>query len=143
MTFFKQSRRSAAICLTIGVVALFSCKKDKDEDEGKLPNIAFKTDAGYLSKDTTVAKSTALLLGVRVSKAEANDPLTKLTCTRRINGGTDTVLRADTLTGAQGDQFDRDVPVVTGTTAGVETYSFTVINRDGLTNKVSLNVTVQ
>ncbi len=116
-----------------------SCEKD----EGKLPEIAFKTGAGYTSADATVAKNTAVLIGVTADKTEDKDVLKTLSATVSYDGGAATTLVSDILTGTQGDHYEKDLSVTTRSQAGTENYTFTVVNRDGLTNSVSLTLTVQ
>jgi hypothetical protein len=123
------------------IFSLNSCKKD--EDEGKLPNIAFKTGSDYKSADGVVAKSTAVKVGISASKAEDKDVLTKFTITRNLDGGADSVVYTKDLSGAEGDNYSYDYSTTTRNQNGTEKYTFTVVNRDGLINKVSITLTVQ
>src|ERR1043165_9466785 len=78
----------AGMYLLAGITLLASsCKKDDDGDAGKLPNIALKTSARYTTKDTTVAKSATILLGINASKAEEDDVLTLFVVTRSYDNG--------------------------------------------------------
>lgn len=139
---FITKLASAAIVLSAAVFSFSSCSKE--EDEGKLPVIAFKTTAGYVSHDTTVGMGDTVLLGIAASKAEANDPLTKLTVTRLYDGtGAEAIVDTMTLSGATGDAVSHDYTAITRNVAGTEKYTFTVINKDGLINSVSLTLTVQ
>lgn len=121
------------------MLAVASCEKD----EGKLPEIAFKTGVGYTSANATVAPNTAVLIGISAHKTEDKDVLKTLSATVSYDGGTATNLFSEALTGTQGDHYEKDLPIVTRSQAGMETYTFTVVNRDGLTNSVSLTLTVQ
>lgn len=119
--------------------AFVSCEKD----EGKLPDIAFKTGAGYTSADAAAGQNAAVLIGVTADKTEDKDVLKTLTATVSFDGGAATTLVSEALTGSQGDHYEKDLPVTTRNQPGTETYTFTVVNRDGLTNSVSLTLTVQ
>lgn len=126
----------AAICS----ILFTACKKD--DDEGKLPNIAFKTGAGYTSSDITTNQSDTLTIGITASKAEDKDVLTTFDAARSYDVGTSTSFLNLSLSGSDGDSYSKDVTVITRAQAGTEKYIFTVINRDGLKNSVSLTVTV-
>lgn len=124
------------------IVSLFlagisSCEKD----EGKLPNIAFKTGAGYISADAAVFVDSAVTVGISASKAETADVLKTFNLTRTING-VDSSLVTTALTGSQGDAYATDVVLKGLAPIGKKaTYTFAVTNRDGLVNKVSLSIT--
>lgn len=123
--------------------SLSSCKKD--EDEGKLPNIAFNTGTGYTHTDATVAKDSSLKIGIIASKAESNDVLTKFTVVQTIGttSTTDSTVYTENLSGSNGDNYNHDYTFKAPSAATKEKLTFTVVNRDGLTNSVSLTLTVQ
>ena len=130
--------------LFFGVAAAFALTFSAcEKDEGKLPDIAFKTGVGYTSADATVAKSAPVLVGITADKTEDKDVLKSFTVSVSYDGGTATEALSQTLTSAQEDHFEVDVPITTRNQAGTEKYTFTVVNRDGLTNSVSLTLTVQ
>lgn len=139
----KKTFLSAAVMLLIGSFALFfnSCKKE--DDEGLLPTISFKGGQGYTSTDATVMKNTAVKIGITAAKSEDKDVLTKFTITRSRDGGTDSTVFTKDLSGSEGDNFSYDYNVTTPDIAVKDKYTFAVVNRDGLINKVSLTVTVQ
>lgn len=123
------------------VIAFASCKKE--EDEGKLPNIAFKTAAGYVSADIILTKDTTVLVGIDASKSEANDVLKTFDASMSYDGATATSFLNETLTGTNGDTYTKDISITTRSQTGTEKYTFTVLNKDGLKNEVSLTITVQ
>lgn len=127
------------LLISASVLSLSSCEKD----EGKLPNIAFKTGSDYKSADATVAKGAAVKIGITASKSEDKDVLTKFNITKSLDGGTETTAFTKDLSGAEGDNYSYDYSFTTRDQAGTEKYTFTVVNRDGLVNKVSLTLTVQ
>lgn len=119
---------------------LSSCEKD----EGLLPNISFLATGGNLSTDANVAKGASFKITVTASKAEGKDVLKKLNVSSSINGGASTTIDDKTLSGADGDFYKYEYNGVADTIVGQKTkYTFTVTNRDGITNQVSLTVTVQ
>lgn len=134
---------------TIALVAIAftltstSCKKE--EDEGKLPNISFKTTSGYTFTNQTVPTDTTLTVGINASKAEEEDVLKTYVAQVFYDGHTaaDSTLSTVTLSGSQGDNYSTDTQIHTRSVAGTEKYVFTVINRDGLKNFVSFTLTVQ
>lgn len=128
---------------TLIITSLFifsSCEKD----EGNLPNIVFKKNAGYTFADATITKGASFKIGIVATKAEDKDVLKKLNVSKSINGGANTTIEDKTLSGADGDTYGYDYSANADTIVGQKTkYTFTVTNRDGLTNQVSLTVTVQ
>jgi hypothetical protein len=118
--------------------ALFSCKKD----EGKLPNISFKGGSGYTSASTTATKNQTVLIGINASKAEGKDVLKTFNASSSFDGGAATTIVQESLSGSQGDNYSKDLSVTTRNQSGTETYTFTVTNRDGISNQVSLTLTV-
>ncbi len=134
----KKILSFAAIIITITFVA--SCKKE--EDEGLVPNIVFKTGAAYVSGNATLKKDTTVTVGITASKAEDKDVLISFDESRSYDAAASTSVFAETLSGSNGDSYSKDITIHTRTTAGTEKYTFTVINKDGLKNSVSLTLTV-
>lgn len=129
---------SSLLIIAIMSVSFASCEKD----EGKLPNIAFKTGGSYTSADATIAQSTSATIGITASKSEKKDVLTKYTITRSYDGAAAETVSTKDLSGSEGDNYDNDYAFTTRAQAGTEKYTFTVVNKDGLTNSVSLTITV-
>lgn len=119
-------------------ISLLSCEKD----EGKLPQISFKTGSGYTATDATVAKNTAITIGINAAKTEKKDVLKTFDVSQSLDGATATSIVNESLSGSQGDNYSKDVHITTRNQAGTEKYTLTVINRDGLKNSVSLTLTV-
>ena len=126
--------------ILLAVTSFVSCKKE--EDEGKLPNIAFKTGAGYVSADIILKKDTTVTIGIDASKSEVVDVLKTFDASKSYDGGTASSFYSETLTGSKGDVYSKDVTITTRNQDGTEKYTFTVVNRDGLKNSVSIIVTV-
>lgn len=137
----KNVLNIASAILTIAVMSFTfaSCEKDA----GKLPNISFKTGGSYTSADATIAQNTAATIGISASKAENKDVLTKFTITRSYDGANAETVFTKDLSGGEGDNYAYDYSLTTRSQAGTEMYTFTVVNKDGLTNNVSLTLTVQ
>jgi hypothetical protein len=115
-----------------------SCSKD----EGKKPEISFRTGAGYTSSDATVMNGSDVLIGIHCAKSEDVDVLKHFNASVSVDGSANTSLDDVELTGADGDVYDVDYTFTVPPEAG-HTYKliFTVTNRDGLTNQVSLTLT--
>ena len=138
MKKFKLTATVFAVLVT-ALINLSSCEKD----EGKLPNIAFKTGAGYTSANATVAASDSVTVGIIASKSEGEDVLKKLNISKTIGTGTVTTYLNYDIPSAQEDNFSADYKLPAGGNAGEQVkWTFTVTNRDGLTNAVSFTVTV-
>ena len=121
------------------LLAFTSCEKD----EGKLPDIAFKTGGSYTSEDKTVAQGEMITVGITADKTEDKDVLKTFNVSASFDGGTNQTVSNENIPGAQEDHFEKDVVITARNQAGTEKYIFTVTNRDGLINSVSLTLTVQ
>jgi hypothetical protein len=136
-------RKSLSTALIIAVLAtalinLSSCEKD----EGKLPNISFKSTTGYTHADASVSSGDPILVGINASKAEDKDVLKTFNISKSVDGQAATTVVNTTLTSAQEDSYSVDYPIIAGAAGHTEKWSFTVTNRDGLTNTVSFTLTV-
>lgn len=130
----------AIIALVSTITFLSSCEKD----EGKLPNIAFKTGGSYVSANMNVGQGDQVLSGITASKAEDKDVLKTFDISVYYDGATTgTSVFNATLTGSEGDNYSKDYTIQTRNQTGTEKYVFTVVNRDGLTNSVNFTLTVQ
>jgi len=113
-----------------------------DDDEGKKPDIEFKTGAGYTSSDATIAGGSIVTVGIHAEKTEDEDVLKHFNVSLSINGLPDTTVYDEDILQADEDVYDYDfhypVPVGPGVTYKL---TFTVTNRDGLTNQVALTIT--
>lgn len=136
---FLNKAAIGLLLATTSLLSLSSCEKD----EGKLPNIAFKTGSEYKSADATVTKGTTVKIGITASKSEDKDVLTKFNITQSLDGAAESTAFTKDLSGSEGDNYAYDYTLTTRNQAGTEKYTFTVVNRDGLVNKVSLTLTVQ
>ena len=121
------------------MAGLASCEKD----EGKLPAIEFKTGSTYTSTDVTAGVNETLTVGIHAEKTEDKDVLKTFNVSVSVDGATAETLLNRTLTSAEEDVFETDLPINTGTETGTQVYTFTVTNRDGLIDQVSLTVTVE
>lgn len=126
-----------AICTITTLICIASCEKD----EGKLPNISFKSGGNYISTDSTLTKGSNIVIGITASKAEDKDVLKKFNISKSVNGGASVSLLDKDLSGNDGDNYSYDFNTTLDTTTGQKSkYIFTVTNRDGITNQVSLTV---
>lgn len=117
-----------------------SCEKEEE----KLPDIEFKKGGNYTSSDVILPGGTVVLIGIDAHKTEKRDVLKKFDISQSINGGASTSVYSKDLTSAEEDDFSYDYSTVMDTVSGKKTkYVLSVTNRDGLTNDVSLTLTVQ
>ncbi len=126
------------LAVTASLVYFSSCEKD----EGKLPNISFKTGSSYVSTNMTVKKDTVLNIGITASKAEDKDVLTTFTGTVSYASAADSTLVSESLSGSNANNYTKDISIRTHNAAGTEKYTFTVVNKDGLKNSVTFTLTV-
>jgi len=126
--------------LLLSIMFISSCEKDK----GMLPNISFKTGAVYISKDTTLAAGSDFVIGINASKAETVDVLKQFNLSKSVNGGAQQTEFSKALTGTEGDSYSYEYLGTTENSPGqVNKYTFTITNRDGLTNQISVSITIQ
>ena len=128
----------AFVAIILAVTFFASCEKDA----GKLPNISFKTGASYISADATVKKDTTITIGINASKAEDKDVLKTFDASSIFDGGASTSFANESLSGSSGDSYSKDLSIHVRNQAGTEKYTFTVVNKDGLKNSVTVTLTV-
>jgi hypothetical protein len=134
----KQIIKSIAILSFVALIS--SCAKD----EGKDPYIKFIYSTGYTSADATIAKGSSIMIGITSAKAEEEDVLKKFNISKTVNGGAAVSVYDTDLSGADGDSYTHTYTTTLDTVSGQKNnYTFTITNRDGLTNQVSLTVTTQ
>ncbi len=128
------------VAMMIAMFSLISCEKD----EGKLPNISFKTGGSYISADASLALGSSFTIGIDASKSEKKDVLKQFNISKSVNGAANESIFDKSLSGGEGDNFSYDFNGTVDSPEGLATkYTFTVTNRDGLTNQVSLTVTTE
>lgn len=130
------------ICSFVAILATIISMSSCDKDAGKLPNISFKTGANYVSSDVTLTKDTTVTIGITASKAEKEDVLKSFDASKVLDGGASASFSSESLSGSNGDNYSKDLSIHVRNSAGTEKYTFTVVNRDGLKNSVSLTITV-
>ena len=136
----KKTNHIIILCLSaLLIFTMASCKKD----EGRLPDISFKTGTGYTSADAILAKNAALKIGINAAKTEEEDVLKTFNISVSYDGAPSTTIYSETIPAAQEDNYSYDLVKNTRDQAGTEKYTFTITNRDGLVNTVALTITVQ
>lgn len=134
----KKILKYTALIFAIAVIS--SCEKD----EGLLPDISFKTGSNYISEDASMPGGSDITMGINASKTEDKDVLTKFNISKSIDGASPTSVFNKDLTGSEGDEYDYDYTTTLEQVSGqTNEYTFTVTNRDGLVNQVSLTVTIE
>ncbi|WP_421871817.1 hypothetical protein [Marinoscillum sp.] len=125
------------LCISM---ALLSC----EEDEGLLPAISFKTAAGYTSDDVTLSSGSEITIGITAKKTEDKDVLKQFNISEAVNGDTPGTVLTESLSGSDEDNYEYDyTTTVEGDSGDTHEFVFTVSNRDGLVNQVSLVVTIE
>lgn len=127
---------------SLSIIGLLTLAVSCEKDEGKLPDISFKTGGSYVSSDATVNKGSKVLMGIDASKSEKKDVLKKFNISKSLNGAALISVYDQDLSGGDGDNFSYDYTASVDSVAGkTAQYIFTVTNRDGLTNQVALTLT--
>ena len=150
--------KKTAILSVLSALVLFvtisSCKKDAGaSDPGNLPRVTFLTGTSsiagkaYVSRDTSLYDQDSMVVGIKAWKAETPDVLKRFTITRSESGSADVIVLDSIIpqtTGAQ-DTFNlvfvNLVPSPVGSaTTRYQTWTFAVVNRDGLIGKKSIKL---
>jgi hypothetical protein len=138
MKILSKAKILSYIIVSLVVISFSSCEKDKMVP----PTIDFLTGTGYTSADAHIALNTNFKIGVDAKRTESKDDLKTFVVTRLYDGGAETTIDNVTLTSAQAGEFTKDYNLTTRGIAGVEKYTFTVTNRDGLITTKSIIITV-
>ena len=135
--------------ITISMLALIligaSCKKKSTAaalvDQRVPPNMIFKTGGKYVSTDKTVSKLDTILVGVNVTKTEDN--LTSFNASVTYDGSTTTSSFFNHhLSSNEYESYDFDVHYYVRNQVGIETLTYTIVDRDGNITKKSIVLTV-
>jgi len=127
------------LLVALFAISIVSC----EEDEGKLPNISFKTGTNYKSADDSLSAGAAFTIGITASKSEDKDVLKKFNISKSIDGAAAVTIFSKDLSGSEGDNYNYDYSDTMSHTVGQKSkYIFTVTNRDGISNNVSLTLKV-
>ncbi|MDI1234205.1 MAG: hypothetical protein PSX81_07985 [bacterium] len=135
-------KKSISILSVAAIAAVFffsACEKD----EGNLPNIAFKTGGQYVSANDSVQQGDTVIVGIKASKAEEKDVLKSFDGSSSFDNAASTSFVSESLSGGNQDNFEKDMVLIARKQAGKEQYTFTVVNKDGLKNAVSLTLFVK
>lgn len=128
---------------TLAVMAILTlligsaCKKEKDKMLP--PGLEWKTGAGYTYGDVTLTTNDTILVGITATKSEEKDPLTRFVATQKYDNGTAVTIINESFSL---DTYSKDMTVITRGVSGTEEYTYTIINRDGITSTKKLNITV-
>lgn len=134
--------KSFALLLFLSI--FISCGGDDDpEPTGTPPTIEFRTNPPYMSQDLTLPGGTLIVIGATATRTEDDDPLKTFTLTESVNGGTPTTHVTQELTGTQQDSYFRSYTQTLGNTSGeTHKYTFKVTTEKGLSDEVSLTITI-
>lgn len=129
--------------LSIAALSLLACSSC-EKDEGKLPAISFVTGTDYTSGDATLDKGASFKVGIKAEKTEKEDVLKQFNITRSVDGAAGSSVFTKSLSGSEGDVFTYNYTGTMDTVSGQKNkYTFTITNRDGLVNQVSVTLTVR
>jgi hypothetical protein len=126
-----------AVLTLMTVLIASSCKKEKDKMIP--PVLQFKTGGAYVYGNVTVGLGDTILVGVTAEKSEENDPLTRFVATQKYDAGSAATIINESF---NQDTYSKDMNLYMRNVAGTETYTFTIINRDGLTTTKTIVITV-
>ena len=101
-----------SLLLAAVLLSITACEKD----EGRLPEITFKTGGNYLSDDVALPAGSEITVGIEAEKTESRDPLKKFNISKKVDGGAASTVVDESLSGDDGDHFEYDYTTTIGTT---------------------------
>ncbi|MBD0295976.1 MAG: hypothetical protein ICV53_02285 [Flavisolibacter sp.] len=126
------------LSLTVIIFSVISCEKDPHIP----PDIQFKTGPGYTSGDATVAKNTAVTVGIIATKTE--DELRTYNISYAYdNATTTTTAQTFTISKSEENRYEKDYTFSTRNQTGTERWIFTVTDRDGNIAQKQIVLTIQ
>jgi hypothetical protein len=136
-TNMKKLTYAFLAILFVGATFIISCKKSSSTTTTTItgPSIHLLTGSGYISKDTSVGMSSALLFGISATAGNGN--LTRLLVQRTFNGKAKTA--ADTTINVT--SFNYNLHSVSQGAIGVETWLFKIYDSNKDSASVNLTVT--
>ncbi len=134
-----KMRRFVLFLMLAALASVFTaCTKD-EEPTDKAPTIAFKGGAGYTSADATLPAGSTTIYGIIASaNATTNSKLVRFKVTRTFNNVPQVVLDS---TLANLSTFTMDGEIDVRREAGSERWTFEIVDKDGQSASVSLNIT--
>ncbi|GIV32493.1 MAG: hypothetical protein KatS3mg031_0028 [Chitinophagales bacterium] len=124
--------------LLLSIFVFNACEKEDGENE---LHLKFKTDSGYVYRDTSLVGGSSVKIGVEAETEKAKDPIISFNISESVNGGAPATVYQQNLNVTQ---YEYDYSFVLATTAGeVHTYIFTITNRDGFQKQIALTITIQ
>jgi len=78
-------------------------------------------------------------VGITANKTEDKDLLQRFIATQQLDAAAATTIINESF---NQDSYEKDMTIITRNVAGIEKYTYTIINRDGLTKTISLVLTV-
>lgn len=137
----KKTMFLFGMLLLAGAMVFTSCKKDDDEEPtvDLTPILNFIGGAGYTDTDATLAPSSAFKVGITAEEnANSQKNIESFKVVRTFNNVPTTVYEDDNI----GEPtYTKELDLVANTESGVERWTFTVTDKDGLTKQLVLNIT--
>ncbi len=138
----KQIKNISSI-LTAFVLLSFSITScNKKTDPHVPPKMELNTAAGYTSGDATLLHGDTIKVGVTVTKTE--DDLKSYNVSSAFDGAsTTTTFYNEVLSSAQYNGYSKETTIVTRNKAGIEKWTFAIVDRDGNITQKTITLTVQ
>ncbi len=140
-----MKKQFSILAVFVALFALATTISSCEKDEGKAPNISFKTTGSYTSADKNVHSGDTIVVGITASKAEDKDVLKSFSIQHTVNAGATSVTdnTINPLATSDENSFDKDFTLYpSGALNDKLKYTFSVTNRDGITGTVSFTLTV-
>lgn len=126
------------LLLAVIIVAFSAC-----QNKITLPDLTFKTDTGYVFEDMIVSTGDTVKVGIIANSVKKGQVLKTFKVIQAYDTQTPTTLTNETLTSSQSAEYTKDIEIITRSQAGTESYTFSILDEEGLENSISLTLTVQ
>ena len=126
----------ASVFMT-GLIFFTSCSKDETVTGDQKPSLTLQVGADYISANTSVTVSSPIKIGIRaMSNGTSNAKLASFTMSRTFGGSTQTY--DSTFSSST---FNVDLNTEANKSVGDETFLFTVRDKDGQSNTLTIIIT--
>jgi hypothetical protein len=137
--------KKVIIYLFIAVAVCFfitpACKKSSDDAPGtpvdSIPTLALNAGTGFISRDTTVQRGSAITFGIAALSSGTHSPLTHFLVTRTFANKPNTVIDST----FSSTSFDRTVSDFANSEAGPETWVFRITDQLNKYKEVHIVIT--
>lgn len=137
----KRNTLASVIIALLAITGMSACTKTVDV--GLKPTLAFTPGTGAITTDTTLVPDRKYTVLITADRAEDKSVLSTFEIVRTYEGGGDTSVYYENITGDKQVNYTHVHEFTTLKKAGTERYTYTVKNIYGVANQKVIVVTVK